>query len=162
MSLSSSSCWHLTLVLVPLCTISLLWCGPRTLLTHLLKHTSNLSPRLWLWRELTLRSDNMTSFLLWPKLLQSCSLARLQTGESGCLTIELFPSPFGTSVQINATAVWLLRHSRWQLKCSHTPGASVSTEVPMTPTCFLAPNLSTEPDLINVMIKAGKASFALR
>ena len=93
---------------------------------------------------------------------KSCSLARLQTGESGCLSIELFPSPFGTSVRINATAVWLLRHRHWQLERSHTPGASVSAEVPMTPTCFLAPDLSREPDLINVMIKAGKASLALR
>lgn len=141
---------------------SLLWCGPRTLLTHLWKHTSNLSPRLWLWRELTPRSDNMTSFLFWPKLLQSCSLVRLQSGESGCLTIDLLPSPFGTSVRINATAIRLSRHRRWQLERSHTPGASVFAEEPMTPTCFLALNLSTEPDLINVMIKAGKASLALR
>lgn len=47
--------------------------------------------------------------------------------------------------------------------CSaHTPGASVGSEVLMTPTCVLAPNLSREPDLINVMIKVGKARLALR
>lgn len=131
-----------------------LWCGPRTLLTHFWKHTSNLAPRRWLWRALTPRSDNMTSFLLWPK---GCRRARLQSGGTRVVSpYRRSPSPpVGHRFELAPAPSALSRHGRWQLRRSHAPGASVSAEVSMTPTCFLALNLSGEPHLINDQSRFG-------
>lgn len=131
-----------------------LWCGPRTLLTHFWKHTSNLAPRRWLWRALTPRSDNMTSFLLWP---ESCRRARLQSGGTRVVSpYRRSPSPpVGHRFELAPAPSALSRHGRWQLRRSHAPGASVSAEVSMTPTCFLALNLSGEPHLINDQSRFG-------